>query len=64
VGPAEKALRVDLVTLEVAGMGFDGRSSSTASVPADPGVEAVAVFLQTVPEAARRADYPEFSSTP
>ena len=61
VGAAEEELQLDLVPLDVGGMGFDGRKSLTLSVAAAEGVQALAVLLENVPDAGRQADYPELA---
>ncbi len=61
VGDGEAELQLDLVPLAVDGMGFDGRKSVTIKVDAAQGVQAVAVVLESEPDAGRRSEYPELA---
>ena len=62
VGADDQVLRVDALSLDVAGMKFDGRRTFTRNVPsAGEGVRAVGVVLENAPEDSKRATYPEFA---
>ena len=64
VGEGEAILQTNLVTLDVAGLEFDGRLVETVEVPsAGEAVRAVAVLLENVPPQSRRAEYPEFDGS-
>ena len=61
VNAAQEMIREDLLTLDVAGMGFDDQRLVTAQVPsAGEELDALAVLLENVPGEEKRAAYPEF----
>lgn len=57
----QSLMRVDPATLDVSGMDYDAKRLATLEVDgAGEGVQAVAVVLENLPDAARRAAWPEF----